>query len=42
MEDKKLTTGSDGLKKNLGVGTAMSVVVGCVIGSGVFFKPQAI
>lgn len=31
-----------GLKKNLGVATAMAIVVGCVIGSGVFFKPQAI
>lgn len=31
-----------GLKKNLGVATAVSIVVGCVIGSGVFFKPQAI
>lgn len=30
------------LKKNLGVATAMAIVVGCVIGSGVFFKPQAI
>ena len=36
MEEKK------GLKKNLGVATAMAIVVGCVIGSGVFFKPQAI
>lgn len=34
--------GSDGLRKTMGMGTAMSVVVGCVIGSGVFFKPQAI
>ena len=34
--------GSDGLRKTMGIGTAMSVVVGCVIGSGVFFKPQAI
>ena len=30
------------LKKNLGVTTATATVVGCVIGSGVFFKPQAI
>ncbi|WP_314793314.1 amino acid permease [Eggerthia catenaformis] len=30
------------LKKNLGVTTAISIVVGCVIGSGIFFKPQAI
>ena len=30
------------LKKNLGMSTAMATVVGCVIGSGVFFKPQAI
>ncbi len=31
-----------GLKKNLGVWTATSLVVGCVIGAGVFFKPYAI
>ncbi len=31
-----------GLKKNLGMWTAMSLVVGCVIGAGVFFKPYAI
>ncbi|MDR1773595.1 MAG: amino acid permease [Clostridioides sp.] len=30
------------LKKNLGISTAMATVIGCVIGSGVFFKPQAI
>lgn len=30
------------LKKNLGVTAAMSLVVGCVIGAGVFFKPYAI
>ena len=30
------------LKKNLGAVTAMAIVVGSVIGSGVFFKPQAI
>ncbi len=30
------------MKKNLGLATATSTVVGCVIGSGVFFKPQAI
>lgn len=30
------------LKKNMGVMTATSVVVGCVIGAGVFFKPYAI
>lgn len=29
------------LKKELGMGTAMATVVGCVIGSGVFFKPTA-
>ena len=33
---------SNHLKKNLGVMTATSVVVGCVIGAGVFFKPYAI
>ncbi len=31
-----------GLKRNLGVWTATSLVVGCVIGAGVFFKPYAI
>lgn len=30
------------LKKELGVFSATSVVVGCVIGAGVFFKPYAI
>lgn len=33
---------NQGLKKNFGVATAMSIVVGCVIGAGVFFKPYAI
>lgn len=36
MEEKKL------LKKNLGVFSAISIVVGSVIGAGVFFKPYAI
>ncbi len=31
-----------GLKKNIGVMAAMSLVVGCVIGAGVFFKPYDI
>ena len=30
------------MKKNLGFTTATSLVVGCVIGAGVFFKPYAI
>ena len=30
------------LKKDLGVSAAMSLVIGCVIGAGVFFKPYAI
>ena len=30
------------MKKNLGFTTATSIVVGCVIGAGVFFKPYAI
>ena len=30
------------LKKSLGVSAAMAIVVGCAIGAGVFFKPQAI
>ena len=33
---------SSKLKRELGVGAAMSIVVGCVIGAGVFFKPYAI
>ena len=36
MDDKQ------GMKKNLGFLTATSIVVGCVIGAGVFFKPYAI
>lgn len=35
MEEKNM-------KKNMGVMAAISVVVGCVIGAGVFFKPYAI
>ena len=30
------------MKRNLGAATATAMVVGCVIGAGVFFKPQAI
>ena len=30
------------MRKNLGLATATSLVVGCVIGAGVFFKPYAI
>ncbi len=30
------------MKKTLGMSTALATVVGCVIGSGVFFKPQSI
>lgn len=33
---------SKGLQKNIGLLAALSTVVGVVIGSGVFFKPQAI
>ena len=36
MDDKQR------MKKNLGFMTATSLVVGCVIGAGVFFKPYAI
>lgn len=32
----------NGMKKNMNVMSAISVVVGCVIGAGVFFKPYAI
>ena len=31
-----------GLRKSIGLGAALSTVVGMLIGSGVFFKPQAI
>ena len=30
------------MQKTMGAAVAVSMVVGCVIGSGVFFKPQAI
>ena len=33
---------SNELKKTLGLSAALSTVVGVVIGSGVFFKPQAV
>ena len=42
-EDRKQSAESSaGLHQNLGLPTAISTVVGCVIGSGIFFKPQAI
>ena len=31
---------SNEMKKTLGLSTALATVVGSVIGSGVFFKPQ--
>ena len=42
MNSKQHQKGTQQLKKNLGLSTAMATVVGCVIGSGVFLKPQAI
>ena len=42
MNSKQHSKGTQQLKKNLGLSTAMATVVGCVIGSGVFLKPQAI
>lgn len=35
-------SGKREMKKELGLFTAISIVVGCVIGAGVFFKPYAI
>ena len=35
-------TSQPALRRNLGLATATSIVVGCVIGAGVFFKPYAI
>lgn len=35
-------SGQQGLRKTIGFGAALSTVVGMLIGSGVFFKPQAI
>lgn len=32
-------TGNEGLRQGLGFGAAFSIVVGMVIGSGIFFKP---
>ena len=40
--EKQSAESSVGLHQNLGLPTAISTVVGCVIGSGIFFKPQAI
>ena len=40
--EKQSAESSAGLHQNLGLPTAISTVVGCVIGSGIFFKPQAI
>ncbi len=39
---KEIVMEQKSMKKNMGVMTAMSIVVGCVIGAGVFFKPYAI
>lgn len=36
------TTDTSGMRRDLGWATATSLVVGCVIGAGVFFKPYAI
>lgn len=41
MEDTKLQS-DGGMEKSIGVSSAIFVVVGGIIGSGVFFKPQAI
>ena len=38
---KKMSNNTE-MKKELGMAPAMATVVGCVIGSGVFFKPTAI
>lgn len=37
-----MNTNTKEMKKNMGVLSATSIVVGCVIGAGVFFKPYAI
>ena len=42
IESVKTMDNRNVMKKNLGVLSAVSVVVGCVIGAGVFFKPYAI
>ena len=39
---QRTDSSNEGLKRELGLATAISTVVGCVIGSGIFFKPQAI
>ena len=36
-----MSNNNNEMKKELGMGAAMATVVGCVIGSGVFFKPTA-
>ena len=35
-----MSNNNNEMKKELGMGAAMATVVGCVIGSGVFFKPS--
>ncbi len=42
MENSKKEENERVLNQTLGLPTAISTVVGCVIGSGIFFKPQAI
>ena len=37
-----MSNNNNEMKKELGMGAAMATVVGCVIGSGVFFKAQTI
>ena len=39
---EEMSNNNNEMKKELGMGAAMATVVGCVIGSGVFFKPTAI
>jgi len=40
--ERYVTMENNKMKKDLGVMSAMALVVGCVIGAGVFFKPYAI
>lgn len=39
---KEVTSGGTGLQKTIGLVPALAIVIGMVIGSGVFFKPHAV
>jgi APA family basic amino acid/polyamine antiporter len=42
MEEKPLSPGDDGLRRELGAISATSVVIGAIIGVGIFFTPTSV